>query len=49
MVDENTPPAKRYADITGSYATNEICIYWNSPLAYVLGYVYQLEYAKFIH
>ena len=46
MVDENTPPAKRYADITGSYATNEICIYWNSPLAYVLGYVYQLEYAK---
>lgn len=43
LVDENTPPAKRYADITGSYATNEICIYWNSPLAYVLGYVYELN------
>lgn len=43
MVDENTPPAKRYGDVTGSYATNEICIYWNSPLAYVLGYVYGLN------
>ncbi|MDQ2086156.1 glycoside hydrolase family 9 protein [Herbivorax sp. ANBcel31] len=41
MVDDNTPPARRYADITGSYATNEICIYWNSPLAYVLGYIYE--------
>ena len=40
MVDENTAPAKCYADIDGSYATNEICIYWNSPLAYVLGYLY---------
>lgn len=43
IVDENTPPARRYADVTGSYATNEICIYWNSPLAYVLGYVYSLN------
>ncbi|TYQ18206.1 UNVERIFIED_CONTAM: dockerin type I repeat protein [Acetivibrio alkalicellulosi] len=43
MVDEDTPPARRYADITGSYATNEICIYWNSPLAYVLGYIYELN------
>ncbi|HEY9063256.1 MAG TPA: glycoside hydrolase family 9 protein [Pseudobacteroides sp.] len=41
MVDEKTPPAKCYADIDGSYATNEICIYWNSPLVYILGYLYQ--------
>ncbi|KNY25649.1 glycoside hydrolase family 9 protein [Pseudobacteroides cellulosolvens] len=41
MVDEKTPPAKCYADVDGSYATNEICIYWNSPLVYILGYLYQ--------
>ena len=25
-------PAKTYADHSQSYSTNEICIYWNSPL-----------------
>lgn len=29
-------PAKTYADHSQSYSTNEICIYWNSPLIYVM-------------
>lgn len=41
MVNENTPPAKCYADVDGSYATNEICIYWNSPLVFIMGYIYE--------
>ncbi len=28
----DSAPAKRYADSDQSYSTNEICIYWNSPL-----------------
>lgn len=39
MVNENTPPAKCYADVDGSFATNEICIYWNSPFVFFLGYL----------
>ena len=30
------PPAQRYADDPDSFSTNEIAIYWNSPLVYVL-------------
>ena len=30
------PPAKCYVDDLRSYSTNEIAIYWNSPLVYVL-------------
>lgn len=30
------PPAKCYIDHSGSYSTNEITIYWNSPLIYLL-------------
>ena len=33
---QNTPPAKCYIDILESYATNEITIYWNAPLIYLL-------------
>ncbi len=29
-------PAKRYVDHSESYSTNEITIYWNSPLTYLL-------------
>ncbi len=29
-------PAKCYVDQSGSYSTNEITIYWNSPLVYLL-------------
>lgn len=37
LVPENTPPTKCYIDMYGSFALNEICIYWNSPLVYALG------------
>lgn len=33
---EGVAKAKCYADDTGSYSTNEITIYWNSPLVFVL-------------
>ena len=32
----NNPPAKCYIDNSESYSTNEITIYWNSPLTYLL-------------
>lgn len=32
-------PMKCYIDVVGSYSTNEIAIYWNSPLVYVLAYL----------
>ncbi|MDY4414670.1 MAG: glycoside hydrolase family 9 protein [Ruminococcus sp.] len=32
----NEPLAKRYVDHSESYSTNEITIYWNSPLTYLL-------------
>lgn len=33
------PAMKRYADDMRSYSTNEITIYWNSPLVFALGYI----------
>ncbi len=33
---KNYPSAKCYADNSQSYSTNEITIYWNSPLIYLL-------------
>ncbi|MCF8227083.1 MAG: glycoside hydrolase family 9 protein [Bacteroidales bacterium] len=35
----DTLPAKTYIDHEGSYASNEICINWNAPLVFVLGYL----------
>lgn len=32
-------PAKSYTDMQDSYASNEICINWNGPLVFVLGYL----------
>ena len=32
-------PMMSWTDQTGSYASNEICLNWNAPLTYVLGYV----------
>lgn len=32
-------PARVYADITGSFATNEVAINWNSPLTFMLGFL----------
>jgi endoglucanase len=37
LVPENTPPMKCYIDMYESFALNEICIYWNSPLVYATG------------
>ncbi len=34
-------PAKCYADVVESYASNEVCLNWNAPAVFVLGY---LEY-----
>jgi endoglucanase len=31
----NASIAKRYRDLIGSFATNEVCINWNAPLAWV--------------
>ena len=36
-------PAKAYADVEGSYASNEVCINWNAPAVYVLGYLQQVR------
>ncbi|MCM1026823.1 MAG: glycoside hydrolase family 9 protein [Roseburia sp.] len=35
----DTPPAKCLADMTGSYSTNEVTIYWNSAMLMLLGSV----------
>lgn len=36
---EKEPPAKCYIDVLGSYSTNEITIYWNSALLYLMAVV----------
>ena len=35
---QNAAPAKCYVDNAESYSTNEITIYWNSPLTFLLAY-----------
>jgi endoglucanase len=30
------PPAKAFLDDSGSYSTNEVAVYWNTPLVFVL-------------
>ncbi len=37
-IPAGTPPMKCYLDHVGSYSTNEITIYWNSPVALLLAY-----------
>ncbi len=37
----NTPPALCYVDDEGSYASNEIAVYWNAPLVFVSAYFNQ--------
>lgn len=32
---EGVPPLMSYLDMTGSYSTNEVAIYWNSPFVYL--------------
>lgn len=36
-------PAKSYMDIEDSFASNEVCINWNAPAVYVLGYLEQVH------
>lgn len=36
---KNTPPAKAIADMTGSYSTNEVTIYWNSGMILLLALI----------
>lgn len=38
---ENPSPMKSWVDQEPSYASNEICLNWNSPLTYVLGFLEQ--------
>jgi endoglucanase len=35
-VPANTPPARAFLDVSGSYASNEIAINWNAPLVFAL-------------
>lgn len=42
----DAPPAKCYIDDSGSYSTNEITIYWNSPLLYLLALTEEKETAS---
>lgn len=39
----SAPPAKCYVDNWESYSTNEITIYWNSPLTYLLALTAEAE------
>jgi endoglucanase len=38
---ENAPPMKSWTDHEDSYASNEICLNWNAPLTYILGFLEQ--------
>lgn len=38
MIPKGTPPMKCHADVVGSYSTNEITIYWNSPAIFMTAY-----------
>jgi endoglucanase len=35
----STLPAKSYVDLQGSFASNEICLNWNAPFVFLLGYL----------
>ena len=35
-------PAKSFADVEASYASNEVCLNWNAPAVFVLGYLEQV-------
>lgn len=39
VLDLDTSPMKCFADVMGSYSTNEITIYWNSPFVFTLAYL----------
>ena len=35
--------AKAFEDVEPSFASNEVCINWNAPAVYVLGYLQQVR------
>ena len=39
ILTKDTPPAKCLCDMTGSYSTNEVTVYWNSALIQLLASV----------
>jgi len=39
----STLPAKAYQDVQSSYASNEVCLNWNAPAVFVLGYIHQVR------
>ena len=39
VLTPETPPAKAYVDMLGSYSTNEVTVYWNSALLMLLGMI----------
>ena len=39
IFDKDIAPAKALADMTGSYSTNEVTIYWNSAFIQLLASV----------
>ena len=43
IIPAGSAPMKCYADHTGSYSTNEITIYWNSPAVFMTAYFETLE------
>ncbi len=42
---ENPAPMQAWVDQVPSYASNEVCLNWNAPLTYVLGFL-QVEMSK---
>ena len=36
-------PARCYMDVEASFASNEVCLNWNAPAVYVLGYLQQVR------
>lgn len=38
LLEKGTPAMKCYVDDVGSYSTNEITIYWNSPVVFMCAY-----------
>ena len=36
-------PAKAHMDVEASFASNEVCINWNAPAVYVLGYLQEVR------
>lgn len=36
---KSVPPMKSWVDVEESFASNEICLNWNAPLTYILGFL----------